>query len=97
MQIIVVVRVDMEGVDGFGSGIFFWTLYGWREVPFARSISSSFRRVESEGETNCIWRDGEWNDYMGGVFLFGNYGSLNDYQVSTLSGGSCAGNPNRLS
>jgi hypothetical protein len=32
----------------------FWTLYGWREVPFARSISSSFRRVESEGESNCI-------------------------------------------
>ena len=39
-------------------GYFFWTLYGWREVPFARSISSSFRRVESEGDQLHL-RDGE--------------------------------------
>jgi len=34
---------------------------------------------------------------MGGVFLFGNYRSLTHYQVSTLSGESCAGSPDRLS
>jgi len=55
VQIIVMVRVDIEGVDGFGSGIFFWTLYGWREVPFARSISSTLAFVGWRvKETNCI-------------------------------------------
>ncbi len=41
VQIIDVVSVNVEGVDGLVLDIF-WTLYGSREVPFARSISSSF-------------------------------------------------------
>jgi hypothetical protein len=53
VHIIVVVSVDVEGVDGLVLG-YFLDVYGWREVPFAHSISSKVAFVGWRVEERLI-------------------------------------------